>query len=154
MNCTVCKLIPKNKFNLLETEYWVVSLNPDQYWLGRSFITSKKHIESISNLSNAAWLDLKLVINAYEAKLKTVFGADVFNWSALMNDAFNELPYESPHLHWHVRPRYSKPVIFEGTKYEDEDFGRHYRTRWDGRKDNILADETMNSLAQKLAIDI
>ncbi|MBQ3385876.1 MAG: hypothetical protein IJG53_00985, partial [Eggerthellaceae bacterium] len=31
-----------------------------------------------------------------------------------------------PHLHIHVRPRYDKPVMVNGSAYIDSAFGHHY----------------------------
>ena len=31
-----------------------------------------------------------------------------------------------PHLHIHVRPRYDKAVVINGSTYSDSEFGHHY----------------------------
>ena len=42
-----------------------------------------------------------------------------------MNSFFKE-PAPDPHLHIHVRPRYDKPVLLNGSTYIDSEFGHHY----------------------------
>jgi diadenosine tetraphosphate (Ap4A) HIT family hydrolase len=51
IDCTACKIIPNTKFVIFESDYWIISLASDQHWLGRSYVTSKKHVESLSELS-------------------------------------------------------------------------------------------------------
>ena len=67
-----------------------------------------------------------------------------------MNDAFKREPFQSPHVHWHVRPRYSKIKEIGSMKFSDSEFGQHYRTRYDGRKDMIVPDEIMKIIQEKL----
>jgi diadenosine tetraphosphate (Ap4A) HIT family hydrolase len=60
-----------------------------------------------------------------EAAARRAFGAVGFNWTALMNTAFQRDP-PNPHVHLHFRPRYAQPVEFHGRMFEDAMFGYHY----------------------------
>ena len=42
-----------------------------------------------------------------------------------MNSFYKESEPD-PHLHIHVRPRYDKPVVLNGSTYTDSEFGHHY----------------------------
>ena len=42
-----------------------------------------------------------------------------------MNHFYKEAAPD-PHLHIHVRPRYEKPVMLNGSTYTDSEFGHHY----------------------------
>lgn len=42
-----------------------------------------------------------------------------------MNSFYKESTPD-PHLHIHVRPRYDKPVMLNGSTYIDSEFGHHY----------------------------
>ena len=42
-----------------------------------------------------------------------------------MNNFYKEAAPD-PHLHIHVRPRYDKPVMLNGSIYTDNEFGHHY----------------------------
>jgi len=42
-----------------------------------------------------------------------------------MNNFYKESA-PNPHLHIHVRPRYDKPIVINGSTYTDSEFGHHY----------------------------
>lgn len=113
---------------ILETKYWEVYLNPDQYYLGRCVVAAKRDVGAMSDLTEKEWLDFSKLVKKMESGFKTAFGATMFNWTCLMNDAYKA---EDPHpeVHWHFRPRYAKPVKFAGTKFEDKEFGHHYERK-------------------------
>ena len=67
-----------------------------------------------------------------------------------MNDAFKHIPYDSPHVHWHVRPRYSKIIKILDAEFVDSEFGKHYKTRWDGREDFVVADIVMQRIQNSI----
>ena len=113
---------------LFETSYWTVFLNPDQYYLGRSLVVVKRNVGDLAKLSDGEWLDFAKLVKKYESALRKAFGATMFNWSCLMNNAFRNNPPD-PHVHWHVRPRYSKPTVLEKMAFEDKEFGNHYARR-------------------------
>lgn len=108
-----------------ETKYWEVYLNPDQYYLGRSVIVAKRDVGEMSLLTDEEWLDFARLVKRIEEGFKKAFGATMFNWTCLMNDAYKS-PRPHPEVHWHLRPRYAKPVKFAGIKFEDNEFGHHY----------------------------
>lgn len=146
-DCDVCIAIPKNVYVLLETEHWVVSLAQDQTLLGRSYVTAKTHTSSIRELSKEQWDDLHCVMATFEKAVTNAFGAVLFNWACLMNDAYKEAANpQSPHVHWHARPRYSTPVTIHGETFTDEHFGKHYKTRWDGKVDRKPSADIMQAI--------
>ena len=114
---------PKNF--VLETKHWEIYLNPDQYYLARCVVSVKRDVGAISDLRKEEWLDFVKLVKRLEISFKKTFGATMFNWTCLMNNAFQEeLP--KPHVHWHFRPRYRNTVEFAGMKFEDKEFGHHY----------------------------
>lgn len=121
------------EYTLWETSYWRVILSEDQLYLGRAVVVAKSDPRTaLSELTPEEWTDLAdCVIKPYERCLKTAFGAELSNWTCLMNLAYRETP-PTPHVHWHVRGRYSRPVDVAGERFKDEAFGSHYeigRTR-------------------------
>ena len=58
----------------------------------------------------------------YEAAVRKVLGATHFNWESLMNHAYRFKPW-MPAVHWHITPRYAKPVYRFGKVFTDADFG-------------------------------
>lgn len=79
----------------------------------------------MSDLTEDEWLDFAKLAKKMESGFKAVFGATMFNWACLMNNAYQEKD-PKPHVHWHFRPRYQAPVEFSNMKFEDNEFGHHY----------------------------
>jgi diadenosine tetraphosphate (Ap4A) HIT family hydrolase len=125
MTCDICKSIKDNKNSVFETKYWIVFLANDQAYLGRCYVTLKRHCGDLAELKNEEWKDLLVVINKLEKSVKKAFRPDLFNWTCLMNMAYQNDP-PNPHIHWHFRPRYSHTVNFSGLTFEDSEFGSHY----------------------------
>lgn len=127
--CEFCALSPEEmKWLLYENEHWYLFLADRQDYAGRCLISCKRHCESISELSADEWLTLKKLMEACEAMLKNELGADLLNWSCLMNDAFKQNE-PVPHVHFHLRPRYSKPIKIGNTVFKDKEFGHHYNNK-------------------------
>jgi len=98
-------------------------------------------------LTNKEWADLKNLIAKFENTVTKAFGAENFNWSCLMNDAFNQKPAH-PHVHWHVRPRYSHEVKFQKILFTDLEFGHHYARG--NERQMELKKEQLKEIAEKL----
>ncbi|MDO8537514.1 MAG: HIT family protein [archaeon] len=125
MDCDSCKYA-NNKIDLIfETNHWRIFLASDQTYLGRSIVDCKRHASSLSDLSKDEWLDFAEVVKKFEKAIKKSFNADLFNWSSLMNHAYQQKPF-NPHVHFHVRPRYEKEASFAETIFKDTNFGKHY----------------------------
>lgn len=148
--CNICNINKRDLLVIYESENWIVTLATDQTYLGRSYITLKRHSESLSDVTTEEWSDLHNTITKIETAIKNGFGADLFNWSCLMNDAFHNNDAPSPHVHWHMRPRYAKPAIINKITFIDNEFGRHYKTKWDGKDDFTVDQETMLYIKQKI----
>lgn len=120
----------ENDLLLWETKYWRVILADDQRYVGRAVIVAKTPERmSLSELTPDEWADFSTnVVRVYEAAVKKAFGAELSNWTCLMNLAYRNDPPD-PHVHWHVRPRYRHPVEIDGEAYPDHEFGDHYAFR-------------------------
>ena len=125
MACDICGFVKTNKNPVFETSFWKVFLADDQAYLGRCYVTLKRHAGDLSKLTQDEWDDLLEVIIKLESSVKKAFGATLFNWTCLMNLAYQNNP-PNPHIHWHFRPRYSHPVRFAKLTFEDPEFGQHY----------------------------
>ncbi|WP_091757091.1 HIT family protein [Butyrivibrio sp. INlla18] len=116
------------KYILSEDDYWSVYLPDEQDYIGRCIIVLKRHAGALSDLSFGEWTDLYSIIHKLELCLKTTLGADLCNWSCLLNNFYKD-DNPNPHVHLHCRPRYSRPVIINGNEYVDEEFGHHYNNK-------------------------
>lgn len=116
----------QNSNLIYETDFWKIILNYDQTYLGRCIVVLKRKCGDLSGLSHEEALDfLDNVVVKMEWTLRESFGADMFNWTCLMNNAYQE-ENPNPQVHWHLRPRYKKQVNFMGEIFIDSNFGHHY----------------------------
>lgn len=130
MQCEICPILknPSNdelSLRLIETEHWVATLRRDQQFLGTAFVTARRHVPSLPELTTPEDLDFIEVRNTLIAAQQRAFGARVVNVSCLMNLAFDREGEGEPHVHYHFKPRYAKPVSFAGDTFTDEEFGRY-----------------------------
>lgn len=127
--CNWCTLSDdEKKWLLMETENWSAYLSDKQDYIGRCILVLNRHCGCLSELTDNEWMDLKHIIKMLENCFKTVLGAELCNWSCLLND-FYKKANPNPHLHIHVRPRYKIPFSLNGIQYVDEEFGHHYNPR-------------------------
>ena len=125
-NCEWCSLSEEDRrFLVCESGAWSVFLSDEQDYIGRCILVLKRHCNSLPELTDDEWSELRELVCKVEAALKAVFGAAVCNWSCLMNSFYKESAPD-PHLHIHVRPRYDYPVTLGGNTYCDGEFGHHY----------------------------
>ncbi len=99
---------------LKEYEYWTVLLRPDQVTLGTVVIANKSNATHLGEVPESQWSEFSKVSREVELALINTFGAEKFNYLALM--------MKDPNVHFHVVPRYSKSVTFEETMFEDKDW--------------------------------
>ncbi len=109
---------------LLETQHWKVLLNPDQRDLGKSLVILKAEKKSLAELNQLEWEDFGLVVARCEAAITASFGPTHFNWQCLMNNSFAPGSTEKTHVHWHIAPRYEKPVTVEEYTLVDDNYPR------------------------------
>ena len=124
MECINCQ-VPNPDNLVYETKHWKVVLAPDQSYLGRCYVALKRHCGDLAEMEKEEWLDFAELVKKLEGAMKKSFDATMFNWTCLLNDAYQNNP-PNPHVHWHFRPRYSHRVEFAGLLFEDKDFGHHY----------------------------
>ncbi|MEM0083925.1 MAG: HIT family protein [Candidatus Methanomethylicia archaeon] len=117
MKCPFCDE-EINKITIYEGRYWKITLNPNQYYLGRSMIILKRHLEDPLELSDDELMELISLTKTFVKVLKKIFQPDLFNYAMLGNIV--------RHLHLHIIPRYKTERIFEGIKFVDENWGKHY----------------------------
>jgi diadenosine tetraphosphate (Ap4A) HIT family hydrolase len=129
----------------LSTKYWDVFLSYDQHYLGRSIIVLKRDCGSLSDVDGKEWKDLHKLIKKMESALKNAFGATMFNWACLMNDAYkSENP--KPQVHFHLRPRYGEKVEIFGEVFEDTEFAHHY----DRQSNKKVSEEVENEIVKRI----
>lgn len=97
-----------------EFEHWVVLLRPKQVTIGSLVLAAKSDATNLGCLDSDEWSEFALACSYAEKLLVDTFGAEKFNYLALM--------MKDPNVHFHLIPRYSKPVKLEGNEYKDNDW--------------------------------
>jgi diadenosine tetraphosphate (Ap4A) HIT family hydrolase len=118
-NCEPCNPSEElKKLSIKDYEYWRVGLHKDQTYLGRSVVVLNRHIEDpleVTDQERVEWLEaMRELRNAITLSFET----------SKMNYA--EFGNEVEHVHWHVVPRYEKPVEFAGITFTDKRWGKNY----------------------------
>jgi diadenosine tetraphosphate (Ap4A) HIT family hydrolase len=144
-DCPICAIVKTKRANLFTTEYWAVSLSPDQGYLGRTYVTLREHKGSLRELSSNEWEDYTEIVRSLENACLEGLGATLCNWTCLMNNAYQQKPYK-PHVHWHLRPRYEKAVTINETTFEDPSFGYHY----DREQRRTVDEATFNAILKRV----
>ncbi len=148
MGCEVCEKVEKIESGehkiILETKHFYVRLNPEQSYIGRLYIPMKRHCISISDMTDEEIIDFRNLVKTMETAITKAFGAFMFNWTCMMNNAIGR--GATVHVHWHCRPRYNKKVEFAGKVFEDPEFGYHYNR---DRKD-FVSEELQSKIIEKI----
>lgn len=110
---------------VFETKYWKVILMEQQLYLGRCVIELKRSCGDLADLNQDEILNFFELVKKLENLFRKTFNTTMFNWTCLMNNAYQVIPAE-PQVHWHFRPRYESPVEINGQIFKDPNFGHHY----------------------------
>ena len=101
-----------------ESKYWKLVLNKNQNLLGKCFLSLRRHLEAVPELSPAEWANLQEQLGHAAQVLDLAFQPDHFNYAFLQN--------QDRHIHMHIIPRYEKPRVFAGVTFDDPDYSRQY----------------------------
>ena len=131
---------------IFETPFWFVKIDKkDQVYLGRSYVVLKRKCSDLADITEEELLDFHQIVKKYESAFRKAFNATMFNWTCLMNNAYQNTPPD-PQVHWHVRPRYDKTVEFENEIFTDKEFGHHYARN----TDRLISEELESKIIKKI----
>ena len=114
----LCTLCPPTRGVILADDHWTLVLNDNQATLGRVFFALNRHETDVAALSDAEVLSLWAFVREAKAALSALFAPDHFNYMFLMN--------LTPHVHFHIFPRYARSIEFAGQTFTDHRYGDHY----------------------------
>ncbi len=97
-----------------EYAHWVVLLRPKQITIGSLVLAAKSEATDLGGLTSDEWAEFATVAKDAEELLRNAFGAEKFNYLALM--------MKDPNVHFHFVPRYSRPVVIGGKEFNDKDW--------------------------------
>lgn len=130
---------------IYKTKYWNIELNKDQAYLGRCLIILIRKCDDLAKLKKEEILDFLDVVKKLENAIRKIFGATMFNWTCLMNNAYKS-KNPKPQVHWHCRPRYKNPVKFSEIIFEDKEFAHHYNNN----RHFEVSEEILNKIKNKI----
>jgi diadenosine tetraphosphate (Ap4A) HIT family hydrolase len=96
---------------IAQTSHWTVLLRPKQPTLGSLVLVCREPVHAFSELSAAAFADLRTVVRSVEPALREVTAYERINYLMLM--------MVDPDVHFHVVPRYQGGRSFMGADYRD-----------------------------------
>jgi diadenosine tetraphosphate (Ap4A) HIT family hydrolase len=137
MNATMTKFgYPESL--VVEYDYWVVLLRPQQATLGALVLICKEDADALSAVSVEAFTELKEITTCIESGLKGCYNYDKINYLMLM--------MVDPDVHFHVLPRYSVSRFIDQTEFTDPN--------WPGPPDlgkaNNVSDRVMQQIRETL----
>lgn len=94
-----------------ETEYWWVLVRPQQPTYGALVLVCKQEATAFSDLTSAAFADMKQAVDGMEALLRRTVAYDRINYLMLM--------MVDPDVHFHVLPRYDGTREYAGRAFKD-----------------------------------
>ncbi len=93
-------------------KYWSIVYKESPSILGQCAFILNKETPNFSHISAEQMAEFPKVCKWYENKLNKLFGAEKFNYCAIM--------MKEQFVHFNVYPRYSKPVTAYGATFIDE----------------------------------
>jgi diadenosine tetraphosphate (Ap4A) HIT family hydrolase len=97
MSCELCQTTSETV--LWHSEFCRVLLIEDPDYPGFCRVTSNRHVKEMTDLNDKEQHALMNVVFAVESALREVMQPDKINLASLGN--------MTPHLHWHIIPRYA-----------------------------------------------
>lgn len=94
-----------------ETQHWLVLLRPQQPTYGALVLVCKDEATAFSDLSSAAFADMKVAVDGIEALLRPAVAYERINYLMLMMVDLD--------VHFHVLPRYSDAREHGGHIFKD-----------------------------------
>lgn len=99
------------KHRIFTNEHWIVSVRPEQITIGSLLLSLRRECTSMGYLHADEGESFSTACSFIEKTLKAKLSPEKVNYMALM--------MVDPQVHFHVVPRYSKPVFLGGTLYND-----------------------------------
>ena len=97
---------------IMEYNNWFLLFRPDQVTIGSLILITKNDEHRLSEISKNGFEELRDIVIWMEDILKSTFEYDRINYLMLM--------MVDPEVHYHIIPRYSKEVIFQGVTFKDK----------------------------------
>jgi diadenosine tetraphosphate (Ap4A) HIT family hydrolase len=97
---------------LFRNDGWSLSLRPEACTLGASVLSANREHGSLGEIGPTEAADLAQAVRWFETRVRAAFGADKFNYLALM--------MVDAQVHFHALPRYGSDRAHGGLIWRDE----------------------------------
>ena len=109
--CNIYEVFAIETNKIKSYKYWELLLRNRNQTIGNCVAILKRHIENFSEIKEEEIIELRQLVVEIEVVLKKAFLYDKINYQMLM--------MVDRHLHFHIVPRYSRVINFEGTDFND-----------------------------------
>lgn len=114
MNLEFAGRLNKPELVLKEFKDWVIVLKEGGTTLGHSVIILKSNKPTFSDVSEEEMAEFPIVCKWFEEKTKNIFGAEKWNYCAMM--------MKEEFVHFQAVPRYSRVINMYDKNWEDVDW--------------------------------
>lgn len=135
------------ELRIKQFKFWSWVLNADQDpFLGRSIVYLNRHTVDLKYVTDDEWLELLWIFKTIEKTFSKLFKPTKYNYCALGNHL--------EHLHFHIIPRYKKPVKFKNQIFKDiywgDSFDLHDASIHTPKKLNMEVSGKIKNVFEKL----
>lgn len=109
----------KPELLIKQGKYWSIVFRESTTTLGNCVIICNRQCSSMGELTPVESAEFPDICKWYEDKIKRLYNCEKFNYVAMM--------MKEEFVHFHVIPRYSKPVEKYGLTWIDEDWPKGTR---------------------------
>jgi len=135
--CSVWQKFDLENNLIKEFQNWIVLLGTKKKTLGYCVAITKKHHESIADLSPVEMAEYQVVAKVTENALTKAFVFDKIHHLMLMS--FDK------HTHFHIYPRYKTPREFAGLSFLDD-----FKPNPLGKDDGVLSIDTRKQIIKEI----
>jgi len=120
-------------------KHWGVYIHEYQNYLGRCVIwCDREEAEHFTDATQDELIELQQICTDLQNVMNSMFLPDWYNFAMLGN--------ETPHLHCHFIPRYSRIIEKFGYKFIDKQFGHNWKTD----KSFVVKEETLQKIKKSI----
>ena len=109
--------IVKKDLIIKKFKYWSIAVRTKQVNIGSCIIVLNRECPTLPEVTPEEMAEYPVVCKYFEEKCQELYGAEKFNYLALM--------MVDEYVHFHAIPRYSKPIEKYGITWEDRGWPKH-----------------------------
>jgi len=140
--CGIWAKFDKGNNLVKEYKYWTLLLNLKPRKFGQCVAILKRHIDKLADVTPEEMSEYALVASEIESALRTSFDTHLVHHLLLMS--------LDKHVHFHIMPRYKKPINFGSISWTDDGLPSPLAADPASYKSIALSKDDTNALISKL----